>query len=287
MADPKKRLEANVAGPWYVDRTCIDCDACRQLAPDTFDAHGGYSVVARQPETEAEIRNTMRALVACPVGSIGVEERVTIPSDLFPQPLDEAKGVYYCGFNSEDSYGANSFFVHRRDGNFLVDSPRWTRHLARAFEEHGGVSDILLTHRDDVADAHRYREAFGARVWIHEADRRAAPYATDLLDGEEITPLREGLIAIPVPGHTRGSVMYLLDDTFLFSGDSLYWSRHRKTLHASSTYCWYSWERQVESLRRLVGVRFEWILPGHGDRAHLPAERMREHLESFLERAAA
>ena len=287
MADPNKRLEDNVPGAWFVDRTCIDCDACRQLAPETFDARRGYSVVVRQPRTAAETREASRALLACPVGSIGVEGGVRVASGLFPQALDEARSVFYCGFNSADSYGANSFFARRDGGNLLFDSPRWTRHLERAIEKLGGLSDILLTHRDDVADAHRYQEAFGARVWIHEADRTAAAYATDLLRGESPIELREGLLAIPVPGHTRGSVVYLLDETFLFSGDSLYWSRHRRTLHASSTYCWYSWERQVESLRRLRTFRFEWILPGHGDRARLPAERMREHLKRLLDRAAA
>ena len=31
MADRRKRLAGNVAGPWFVDSSCIDCDACRQL----------------------------------------------------------------------------------------------------------------------------------------------------------------------------------------------------------------------------------------------------------------
>ena len=33
MANPKLRLEENVAGEFFVDSTCIDCDTCRQLAP--------------------------------------------------------------------------------------------------------------------------------------------------------------------------------------------------------------------------------------------------------------
>jgi hypothetical protein len=45
----------------------------------------------------------------------------------------------------------------------------------------GGLADILLSHRDDVADADRYAAHFNARVWIHEDDQSAAPYATDLI----------------------------------------------------------------------------------------------------------
>ena len=33
MANPKKRVPENVPGDFFVDSTCIDCDACRQIAP--------------------------------------------------------------------------------------------------------------------------------------------------------------------------------------------------------------------------------------------------------------
>ena len=80
------------------------------------------------------------------------------------------------------------------------------------------------------------------------------------------------------PGHTRGSVSYLLEEKFLFTGDSLYWSRKRQALTASKNYCWYSWEKQIESLARLADYPFEWVLAGHGDRFRLPRDRARESL---------
>ena len=33
MANVKLRRAENVAGPFYVDSSCIDCDACRSMAP--------------------------------------------------------------------------------------------------------------------------------------------------------------------------------------------------------------------------------------------------------------
>ena len=122
------------------------------------------------------------------------------------------------------------------------------------------------------------REHFGARVWIHEGDCCAAHFATDVLEGDEPREIRPGLLAIPVPGHTRGSVVYLLEEKFLFTGDSLYWSRKRQELTASKSCCWYSWKKQVESLARLANYRFEWVLAGHGDRIRLPHDRTRESL---------
>ena len=37
----------------------------------------------------------------------------------------------------------------------------------------------------------------------------------------------------PVPGHTEGSVLYLADATYCFSGDSVYWSRTLRDVAAS------------------------------------------------------
>ena len=48
MADPRQRHPQNVPGPWFVDRTCIDCDVSRQCAPWMFGAADGQAIVVRQ-----------------------------------------------------------------------------------------------------------------------------------------------------------------------------------------------------------------------------------------------
>src|SRR4051812_36311087 len=110
MADVRKKVAENVAGEFFVDSTCIDCDACRQLAPRTFADAGDYSYVYRQPENGAEEREAVRALLACPTGSIGTlhsNKAREVKCD-FPLVLDEE--VSYAGFNSPKSYGGNSYF---------------------------------------------------------------------------------------------------------------------------------------------------------------------------------
>lgn len=286
MADPRLRHSASVAGPWFVDTTCIDCDACRQLAPAVFDGGDiGQSVVRRQPVTPDEERAASLALVACPTASIGVQGRHIDAAGLFPQPI--ADGVFYCGFNSPDSFGANAFFAVRPQGNLLVDSPRFAAPLVRELEQRGGLTDVLLTHRDDVADAERFARHFGARVWIHEDDAAGAPFAEERIRGTEPVTVRPDLVAIPLPGHTLGSVAFLLESRFLFSGDSLYWSRRRQDLGAFRDACWYSWEAQTDSLERLADHRFEWVLAGHGDRHHAPAPEMERRLRALVVRMRA
>lgn len=287
MADPKKRLPENAPGPFFVDSTCINCDTCRQLAPGTFGATGEFSFVKEQPSAPDRRREAVRALLACPTGSIGrvaPAEALAVRGD-FPLLLDDS--VYYCGFNSEKSYGGNSYFVRDPAGNWLVDSPKFLPHLVRRFEELGGVANIFLTHRDDVADAHRYAERFSSRRFIHEEELDAQPGAEVVLRGSRPIELAPGFRAVPTPGHTRGHCVLLYRDRYLFSGDHLDWDRDDGRLSASRDYCWDSWADQTRSMERLLHYRFEWVLPGHGQRVRLPVERMRQELAALVERMRA
>jgi glyoxylase-like metal-dependent hydrolase (beta-lactamase superfamily II)/ferredoxin len=285
MADLKKRLDANVAGNFFVDSTCIDCDACRQLAPDSFEEIGDYSAVVRQPETERQIHQAYQALLACPVGSIGTEHgdkgALRAARESFPIHLDD--GVYYCGFNSEKSFGANSFFVRHPDGNWLVDSPRYIKQLVEFIEKNGGLAYIFLSHEDDVADAGKYAQHFGAKRIIHREDLDAVPDAEWILDGTEAIQLASGFTAIPVPGHTPGSAALLYKDRFLFTGDHLWWEPDGRILESPRQLVW-SRSALLQSIAKLADYRFEWVLAGHGDRVKLSADQMNGKILDLVSR---
>ncbi|HTU24745.1 MAG TPA: MBL fold metallo-hydrolase [Pirellulales bacterium] len=284
MANLSKRVIENVPGDFFVDATCIDCDTCRQIAPSVFGEAAETAFVRAQPQTAADRRHALRALVSCPTGSIGCRASDD-PKAIFDDfPLPVAGDVYYCGFNSPKSYGGNSYFVRRPGGNWLIDSPKFLPRLVRRLEQLGGVASIFLTHRDDVADAARYARQFAATRFIHRAELASQPDAERVLEGTAAETLTEGLVAIPTPGHTRGHMVLLVDNQFLFTGDHLHFDRHRGRLAASEDYCWYSWPRQTVSMRRLLDYRFEWILPGHGQAVHLPASEMRAQLADLVAR---
>jgi ferredoxin len=73
MADKNAKYPDNVPGKFYVDDTCIDCDACRAAAPDNYQRNddAGYSYVSRQPENEEEMKLCIEAMENCPVEAIG------------------------------------------------------------------------------------------------------------------------------------------------------------------------------------------------------------------------
>ena len=287
MADRKKRLESNVVGNFYVDATCINCDTCRQLAPTSFEEVGEYSAVRHQPENEEQTHQAYQALLACPVGSIGTEQsdktRLQQAKESFPLHLED--GVFYCGFNSDKSFGANSFFIRHQDGNWLIDSPRYLKQLVEAFERMGGMKYIFLTHEDDVADADKYAAHFTATRIIHRADAGAVPNAEWILEGTDAREIAPRFKVIPVPGHTPGSQVLLYNERFLFTGDHLWWDPDRAQLASPRQLVW-NHDELVRSIEKLLLHRFEWVLAGHGGRVRMSQNdlhaKLRELLHSYL-----
>jgi glyoxylase-like metal-dependent hydrolase (beta-lactamase superfamily II)/ferredoxin len=283
MANPRKRVSENVPGDFFVDSTCINCDTCRQIAPAVFGEAAETSFVKAQPDSSSNRRQALRALLACPTGSIGCLGDDDVKAVMTDFPLLVEEPVFYCGYNSPNSYGGNSYFVRHPEGNWLIDSPKFVTPLVRQLEALGGIAHIFLTHRDDVADADRYAEHFHSRRIIHREELSSQPGAEVVLDGVGPWELAPGVLAILTPGHTKGHCVLLLQDRFLFTGDHLDWDRDEQRLSASEGYCWYSWPQQAESMRGLADFRFEWVLPGHGQKVHLPAGEMREQILRLAE----
>ena len=73
MADKSSRQPDNAPGKFYVDDSCIDCDACRDTAPENFSRNedSGHSFLAKQPENDAELELVKNAMEGCPSESIG------------------------------------------------------------------------------------------------------------------------------------------------------------------------------------------------------------------------
>lgn len=287
MAQINQRLDENVEGDFYVDSTCIDCDACRQIAPASFRDHGGQSSVYRQPRNPGEQHRAFMALVACPTASIGTVSHRSARSGVQAFPVHVVDDVYYCGFNSEASFGAWAYLIVRpqeRGGNVLVDSPRFNAPLVRRIEEMGGVNLMFLSHRDDIADHAKFAAHFHCPRIMHEGDAAASRGIERVTHGTDRLHIDDELLLIPTPGHTPGHQVLLYRDKILFTGDHLAWSPERETLTAFRDVCWYSWTQQTRSMEKLLAYRFEWVLPGHGRIHNGSAEEMHEHLERCVAR---
>ncbi len=73
MADKSRRFEDNAPGRYYVDRDCVLCTTCFELAPAFFalSADETHRFVARQPGTPAEEALVREAMDGCPMGAVG------------------------------------------------------------------------------------------------------------------------------------------------------------------------------------------------------------------------
>jgi glyoxylase-like metal-dependent hydrolase (beta-lactamase superfamily II)/ferredoxin len=266
MARASDRIAENVEGDFFVDRSCIDCDLCRQLAPATFarTTRAAQSFVAAQPRDDREQHRALMALVTCPTSSIGTTRKLDskAAARAFPEPV--ADDVYFCGWASERAYGASAWLVRRPGGNVLVDSPRAASTLIKRLEELGGVHAMFLTHRDDVADHATFHARFGCERIVHRAD--AVHGAERILDGDAPIRIADDLVIVPLPGHTRGSCALIYRDTFAFTGDHVWGSDDETHLEAGEDVTWFSWPEQKRSMARLAEHRFTWVLPGHGRR---------------------
>ncbi len=197
MANLTKRVPENIPGDFFVDSTCIDCDACRQIAPAVFGQAADTSYVRQQPQTPEDSRSALHALLSCPTGSIGClgdnDAKAVMPD--FPLLVEDP--VYYCGFNSPKSFGGNSYFIRNPHGNWLIDSPKFIKPLVRRLEELGGIDFIFLTQESQ-------RVRCDWHVNVHELYH--------LKYFQHIANCVKLVIALSLPGHRVISVLRVWRD---------------------------------------------------------------------------
>lgn len=258
----------------------------------------------------------MRALVACPTGSIRLAQGVREPlvrdaaRSTFPLPVHAllVPNVYYLGYHSEASFGATPYLLAVPAGNtmqmnVMIDSPRFNSKLADRIEALGGLQMLLLTHMDDVADHNRWKARFPGLVRVmHHSDVRGPDEWPHIdmrgverqLRGEGPWELAPGITAVHTPGHSYGSICFLAaasivgsDEGVLFTGDHLAFAGSLGRLDGFARYG-NDVHLQAASIAKLADLPFSWVLPGHGRRWHFAsaAERHSGILQCAREFAA-
>jgi glyoxylase-like metal-dependent hydrolase (beta-lactamase superfamily II) len=120
--------------------------------------------------------------------------------------------------------------LQRQSGNIFVYSSSKIENYYDHIDELGGVSVVLLNHRDEATPhVTTLSNHYNAPVRAHQAEvdactQRGVESITALTESE--THLGDDLVAIHTPGHTPGVVSYLWsnpadDRRYLFAGDTL------------------------------------------------------------------
>jgi glyoxylase-like metal-dependent hydrolase (beta-lactamase superfamily II) len=178
-----------------------------------------------------------------------------VVSNLFasaPQELAFAPGMV-----------VRSFLVRGSDGNRLLNASEGVLRNIGAIDALGGVDGLWLGHwHEALTGAQAIADRLGAPVIVHEADREEAERAVTIAEtfdaARQIAP---DLTAMPIPGHTPGSVAYLWhgpEARCLFTADSLYLEdgELRGGLLDSSDR-----EAFLASLAQLRDVAFDILIP--------------------------
>ena len=177
----------------------------------------------------------------------------------------------------------------------IVDPAYFNDEIADIFDEAGmgELKYILLTHGhfDHIFGVHGLKEATGAQVVIHKGDadflldpkkslaesnfpEQQLPVEADIIlnDGDELFLGEEKITVVSTPGHTMGSVCYIVEgDRVLISGDTLFcMTAGRTDLYGGNE------EMMIESLKKLIALEGDYrVLPGHNRETSLERERTR------------
>jgi glyoxylase-like metal-dependent hydrolase (beta-lactamase superfamily II) len=265
MANHRARYGENVQGDFYVDRTCIDCTKCRQVAPAHFGAHGdGHAFVHAQPRSQEEREAAAAALASCPVSAIGSDGLTPLPAPLrklMPQ-------LWACGHPSPLTDGCESYLLQRPQGNMLIDIPDFDEDLVRRLEGLGDLRYIFLTHQDTMGDVERFASHFGAEIIVHETEAHGIDWGMlHAFKGTEA--FADDISIIHTPGHSEGSscLLWHLYGGCLFTGDHLVPVADGFTpLRFEGTH---NWDEQLRQAHRLLAEEWRHAFPARNT-ANLP-----------------
>lgn len=194
-------------------------------------------------------------------------------------------------------FAVNCYLVVSEAGNAaLIDAPEGADRILAEAEKNGvKIKKILLTHGhcDHIESLAEIAAKTGAEVFIHELDagkltdsytnlsdffaqyleKPAEPYsgAVCLSDGDKVQLDELTFTVLHTPGHTSGSVCYIVRDV-MFSGDTLFKNSIGRTDMPDGDQL-----KLFDSLKLLENFRGEYedyrLLSGHGAESTLKRER--------------
>jgi hydroxyacylglutathione hydrolase len=149
---------------------------------------------------------------------------------------------------SMDGFEVNAYVVHAPEGDIIVDAGAEPGKILAATR--AGVAAILITHRhpDHIGALDAVRRETEAPVYMHPEDARGAGVQDykPLEDGEDLTLAGERLRVIHTPGHSPGSVTFVIGKDQIVGDLVLPGSVGRTDISGAS------WEEIEVSLRKVM-----------------------------------
>jgi glyoxylase-like metal-dependent hydrolase (beta-lactamase superfamily II) len=170
-------------------------------------------------------------------------------------------------------YETNSYILTcpRTGDSVLVDAPAEASQILKALKDtHPRYILITHNHMDHIGALSELKSELSASVGVHHLDAKGLPVKADVFleDGGKIDCGSMGLKILHTPGHTPGSLSFLIGN-YLIAGDTLFPGGPGKTRSPADL------KRIIESISRKIFVLPDGtaIYPGHGDSTVLRKER--------------
>lgn len=124
--------------------------------------------------------------------------------------------------------GCLSYMIISNGEAAIIDATRMTDVFLTFAEQHKvTIKHVLDTHlhADHISGGRRLAEATGASYWLPPKDAEEVVFDYEPIQDKEKIVIGESTIEINAlysPGHTIGSTSFIIDDTFLLTGDILF-----------------------------------------------------------------
>jgi hydroxyacylglutathione hydrolase len=162
---------------------------------------------------------------------------------------------------SMNGFEVNSYVVHAPEGDIVVDAGAEPEKILGATR--APVAAILVTHghADHVDSLEPVRRETGAPVYMHPADAEGKVRDYEpLVDGQAIDVVGLGIRVLHTPGHSPGSVTFVVGHDQIVGDLILPGSVGRTDIQGAS------WEEIEVSIRRVIPLWEEEtrLYTGHG-----------------------
>ncbi len=163
--------------------------------------------------------------------------------------------------------GCLSYLIGAGEEAFVIDASLDPQvYLEQARSRGWQITSVFDTHihADHLSRSRQLAERSGAMLFLPEQQRVSFPF-TAMRDGDTLATPQLMLTALRTPGHTPESTCYLLNNAFLFTGDTLFLtSIGRPDLHANAQEARARSALLYHSLHKLLALPSEtFVLPGH------------------------
>ena len=179
-----------------------------------------------------------------------IHQRDEIMKQIYPDLWQTKAEHPFSGVNS------HAYLLVQESGNILFYSSDISGDFAQ-IESLGGIAFQYLSHRDEAGAPHaEIKRLFGSKLCCHRLEEPAISRYTPVDDLFDERETRFGNIEIiPTPGHTNGSVCFLVrsthGQTYLFTGDTIYMNDGKWEVRINR----FSWGAKSEIRKSLLLLR--------------------------------